>query len=266
MAKRSRLLRNRDLAALLAVLPELYAPTVDRSWTDRIVQATRGVLDHARVSYNIADLRNGNARYCLDTEFRDDPNLRRLLYADERLIRWRAGFDAQPTLLTDRLATSEIKKTDIFNEYYRPAKVMHQMAFALHRTREHQYFVAITRWENFTERERSIAAALQPHLARVMQTAIPRQEWREARATKIGPDLSPTDHTIALLRDLSLTPRQAEVLYWISQGKRDSEIAIILGASVRTIHHHVEAVLRSLGVETRQAAMLRAVAVLGLPK
>ena len=40
------------------------------------------------------------------------------------------------------------------------------------------------------------------------------------------------------------------------QGKRDFEIAILLGISQRTIHHHVARVLRKLGVDTRTAAAL----------
>jgi DNA-binding CsgD family transcriptional regulator len=50
----------------------------------------------------------------------------------------------------------------------------------------------------------------------------------------------------------SLTPR--EVLHWIAQGKRDSEIAVILKISARTVEQHVRVCLRKLGVETRSAA------------
>ena len=40
------------------------------------------------------------------------------------------------------------------------------------------------------------------------------------------------------------------------QGKRDFEIAILLGISQRTIHHPVARLLRKLGVDTRSAAAL----------
>jgi len=42
------------------------------------------------------------------------------------------------------------------------------------------------------------------------------------------------------LRTLGLTKREAEVLFWVSQGKRNCEIAEILGARSRTIGKHVE--------------------------
>jgi DNA-binding CsgD family transcriptional regulator len=51
-----------------------------------------------------------------------------------------------------------------------------------------------------------------------------------------------------------LSPREAEVLFWISDGKRDREIAIILGISWRTVEKHVQKILKKLGVETRTGA------------
>jgi DNA-binding CsgD family transcriptional regulator len=56
------------------------------------------------------------------------------------------------------------------------------------------------------------------------------------------------------LRTLGLTKREAEVLFWVSQGKRNCEIAEILGARSRTIGKHVERILGKLCTETRTAA------------
>jgi DNA-binding CsgD family transcriptional regulator len=52
----------------------------------------------------------------------------------------------------------------------------------------------------------------------------------------------------------TLTPREWEVLGWVMQGKRDSEIGTILGISENTVHKHVQRILKKLGVETRGAA------------
>jgi DNA-binding CsgD family transcriptional regulator len=56
------------------------------------------------------------------------------------------------------------------------------------------------------------------------------------------------------LEALGLTKREAEVLFWVSQGKRNSEIGLILGAQPRTITKHIEHILERLSVETRTAA------------
>ncbi len=53
---------------------------------------------------------------------------------------------------------------------------------------------------------------------------------------------------------LGLTAREAEVLYWVVQGKINRDIADIVGASPATVKKHLEHVFAKLGVETRTAA------------
>ncbi len=67
----------------------------------------------------------------------------------------------------------------------------------------------------------------------------------------------------ALANTYRLTRRQAEVLLWVSQGKRNSEIAMILGMMPRTVAKHQESLLERLGVENRESAMLQALKVIG---
>ncbi|MEO7246255.1 MAG: response regulator transcription factor [Rubrivivax sp.] len=52
----------------------------------------------------------------------------------------------------------------------------------------------------------------------------------------------------------ALTAREAEVLYWVIQGKTNRDIGDILSLSPRTVHKHLEHVFEKLGVETRTAA------------
>ncbi|MBL9202265.1 MAG: response regulator [Opitutaceae bacterium] len=62
----------------------------------------------------------------------------------------------------------------------------------------------------------------------------------------------------AALCALGLTPRQAEVAYWVAQGKTNPEIGLILAASPRTIDKHMERILARLALEGRAALMLHA--------
>ena len=64
---------------------------------------------------------------------------------------------------------------------------------------------------------------------------------------------------------LGLTPRVAETLLWIAQGKTNPDIATILGISEGTVKKHVLEIFGALGVETRTAASLRALEVLSSP-
>src|SRR5215831_2018972 len=59
---------------------------------------------------------------------------------------------------------------------------------------------------------------------------------------------------INALASLELTPREAEVLLWISRGKSNHDIGIILGAKTGTICKHVEHIFGKLNVENRTAA------------
>ena len=58
------------------------------------------------------------------------------------------------------------------------------------------------------------------------------------------------------LKDVGLTPRQAEVLSLLLQGLPNKLIARQLNLSVETVKDHVAAVLRALGVSSRTQAVL----------
>ena len=62
-----------------------------------------------------------------------------------------------------------------------------------------------------------------------------------------------------------LTAREAQVLYWVVQGKTNRDIADILGMSPRTVNKHLEHVFGKLGVETRTAAAARVMGRLRVP-
>jgi DNA-binding NarL/FixJ family response regulator len=78
--------------------------------------------------------------------------------------------------------------------------------------------------------------------------------------------LSPHEYLLKLLDDdelfiraalkahFKLTEREAEVLFWLSRGKTNREIALILSMSPRTVNKHLEPVFRKLAVENRTAA------------
>lgn len=58
----------------------------------------------------------------------------------------------------------------------------------------------------------------------------------------------------AMSLSLNLTPKEAEVLYWVVKGKTNKDIGDILGSSPMTVKKHLEHIYIKLGVETRTAA------------
>lgn len=53
-----------------------------------------------------------------------------------------------------------------------------------------------------------------------------------------------------------LTSREAQVLAWLSEGKSNAEIGIILGIGTLTVKKHLESVYHKLGVENRTSAVV----------
>lgn len=88
----------------------------------------------------------------------------------------------------------------------------------------------------------------------------------ERAAQQAAPAFKPNfDSAAPLAKALGLTPRVAETLLWLAQGKTNGEIAAILGNSESTVKKHVLQIFDALGVETRTAASLRALEVLSSP-
>jgi DNA-binding NarL/FixJ family response regulator len=94
--------------------------------------------------------------------------------------------------------------------------------------------------------------------------AIEARLHRSARQTKreFKPDFS----SARPLVNMGLTPRAAETLLWLAQGKTNSDIATILGITESTIKKHVQEIFERLGVETRGAATVRALEALNAPQ
>ncbi len=76
-------------------------------------------------------------------------------------------------------------------------------------------------------------------------------------------EVEPAVGDLESLEALRLNRRQAEVAFWIAQGKANDDLAVILSTSRHTIPHHVEAILSRLHLATRAEIMLCALEKLG---
>jgi DNA-binding NarL/FixJ family response regulator len=93
-------------------------------------------------------------------------------------------------------------------------------------------------------------------LVRAIETRLRRSEQQVKREFK--PDFSSSEPLVKL----GLTPRAAEALLWLAQGKTNPDIAAILGITESTVKKHVQEVFEKLGVESRGAATVRALEAL----
>jgi DNA-binding response OmpR family regulator/DNA-binding CsgD family transcriptional regulator len=115
---------------------------------------------------------------------------------------------------------------------------------------------------------------LQQSLARLDQPGEPPRLSVERGTTRLGfrlhqqvGDVEAQGDWLIVMREVSdtavieaiglsfkLTPKEAEVLYWVVKGKTNKDIGEILGSSPMTVKKHLERVFVKLGVETRTAA------------
>ncbi len=82
---------------------------------------------------------------------------------------------------------------------------------------------------------------------------------RLARATQQRLRTAPDFSSYAPLEKLGISPREAEVLLWVAQGKGNHDIAAILNLSPATVKKHTIHIFEKLGVESRVSAMLIAI-------
>jgi DNA-binding NarL/FixJ family response regulator len=89
-------------------------------------------------------------------------------------------------------------------------------------------------------------------------------EARLARARAAGTrEFKPDFSSSVPLEKLGLTPREAEVLLWVCQGKSNADIATILETTIHTVKKHLQNIFEKLGVESRNGATVRALEILG---
>lgn len=92
---------------------------------------------------------------------------------------------------------------------------------------------------SFREEDREIFSLLIPHMCVLLASHA-------------------TGNTCEPLASLGLSPREQEVLYWVSEGKTNAEIGMILSIKKGTVGVHLEHIYAKLGVENRHGAARRA--------
>jgi len=150
-----------------------------------------------------------------------------------------------PTAVTrrieDLLPSSAFQRSPLFNDYYRAIRIDHVMAVPIHVDRHVLVSFVVNRSKRgFSDRDRERVEVIRPHLGHLYRLSARKNE--------------------ALEEIEALTARERDVLGWLGAGKTDKDIAAILAISPRTVQKHLQRIYEKLGVETRTAAVMRALA------
>jgi DNA-binding CsgD family transcriptional regulator len=100
------------------------------------------------------------------------------------------------------------------------------------------------RGEDFSLHDCELLDAFGPHFRQAWQRH--NDPWRDAKAAELA--------ARQRFEGLGLRPRASEVLYWMTEGKQNPEIAAILGIRLGTVQEYVADILEKLGQENRHAA------------
>ena len=127
-------------------------------------------------------------------------------------------------------------------------------------TTAHLPFVFLTGWGEREDLRTGMNLGADDYLVKPVEpsdllTAVSARLRRrkQAGATRAASVADATPEALVLA--LGLTPREAELLSWVVQGKTNPEIGIILGIQLTTVKKHLESIFAKLGVENRTAAV-----------
>ncbi|MFL6692128.1 MAG: LuxR C-terminal-related transcriptional regulator [Ramlibacter sp.] len=251
-------LTRNDHATALAVLARLEPATASTSrFAREAVDAVAAFVASELTTLSVCDLVTGHRSVvggpeaslsggdidAFDRHFFEHPLVRHH-GVDGGTSSWR---------IADAMPRRRFLDSAIYAEYYR--RVGLDQAVAVPLWMDGRTLVSLVlnrRGVPFSDRDRDRLELLRPHLAFLYRLACRAPAAKEANEPAA---LRPRQQ--GRWPD-SLTPRECQVVHWLAHGKTDADIAAQLGTSTRTVHKHLEHVYVKLGVETRTAAVMRA--------
>jgi DNA-binding CsgD family transcriptional regulator len=159
-----------------------------------------------------------------------------------------ATGDGSPMMISDFISQERFHRLGVYAEFYRHVPVEHQIAIGLPPSDGRVIGVALNRARgDFTEDDRDLLAVLRAPMVRAMIRARSRNRARQALT-------GPADSRMS-----DLTDRELHLLELVALGNTNVAIAHKLGISPRTVAHHLDSAYRKLDVNSRAAAVYRAV-------
>lgn len=157
--------------------------------------------------------------------------------------------DGLPFNRGDFFTRREFRQLDIHSEAFGPQGLMDHFAVHVPTADDSVVFFGLERGgsRDYSATDREILRLAQPHLTNAWKIAQTRTD-----------DPPPTVEPGFFCR-VGFKPRESEVLFWLTEGKSNLEIAHILGLSLPTVKGYVTAIFNALGVGNRLAATLSAI-------
>jgi DNA-binding CsgD family transcriptional regulator len=159
--------------------------------------------------------------------------------------------------LSDVMSRQAFHRTEFYNILYRPLQVDCELTAAFPDPAEPDRFCLVSlhrHGTDFTERDRVLLNLLLPHLAGT-QRRLAQPNHASPNAHSCLDDEETFYDWICQQTRWGLSRRESEVLFWLCQGKTNSEIGSILGIAGRTAETHTLRIYPKMGVENRYTAI-----------
>lgn len=154
--------------------------------------------------------------------------------------------DGRPFRRSQFFSDRQFRDLDIYHEVYAPLGIDNHCAVHIPTRPDETLFFFIERrgGPDYSDEELALLTLAQAQLA----NAHAHCRLKQTQA----------DHPVdaALLTDNGLTPREAETLSWLAEGKTNHEIALLMGIGLHTAKGHVAAIFNKTGVGNRHAAII----------
>ncbi|MDW5442305.1 helix-turn-helix transcriptional regulator [Polaromonas sp. SM01] len=250
-------LTRHDYASALQVLARIEAQAEDvASFARAAVLGLNGYVASELTTLSVCDLFTGHRQVvglpgvrlgadeiaCFDRHFFEHP------------LVLHHGMDGgeQTRRLSDLVSRHDFQRSALYGDYYQRIGLEYAIAVPLQRNPRTLVSVVLNRRGlDFNERDRERLELLRPHLAFLYSHAC-------HGAAVVSHDSASPPTWLNELNPPALTLREGEVMHWLACGKTDTEIAALLSISPRTVQKHLEHMYVKLGVETRTAAVMRA--------
>ena len=243
---------HRDLKQVVDLLGTLSAQSTPAGLAEEGVRLLPGLVASEVTTLSVCTLKTGRRRVTCNPagaiSTRDIATFDRFFY-DHPLVRYHASHpDGTSHRISDSMSQQAFRKTPVYNEYYRRVGFDQAIAVPLFVDSSLLVSFVLNRSRmDFSERDREVLDLLRRPLAALYRNALALQQAQRPIEPAIIHDV-----------DAALTAREREIIRWVALGKTNAQIGAILDASPRTIGKHLENIYAKLGVETRTAAVNRA--------
>ena len=201
-------------------------------------------LERVFTRFNLPDMADAYLRYSATFE--------RLMHEHPILGFTTENPQAPAQRLSDFISQPGLRDLALYQEVYRNVDTNYQTIVDLGEPGRTVCALAVNRWgEDFEDAELAMLRILQPHL---------RQAFRACRERFLVDGFlsgTPTEALFDRVMDLGLTEREAEVCFWLAQGKSNQEIGELLKISPLTAKKHGENIYRKLGASGRMEVVRR---------